>query len=80
MANKKGNIEIGHRAYEEVCRIFGNGNNGAKKMLIRKNIIYEWKAGSVPCGHYLAWLHYYGCDVIYILTGRRNIGNKEKTS
>ena len=80
MANKKGNIEIGHRAYEEVLRIFESGYKAAYKMCIRKNIIYEWKAGRVPGGHYLALLHHYGCDVIYILTGRRNNGNKEKTS
>ena len=80
MAKKKGNIQIGYRAYEEVCRIFGNGPKAAYKMCIRKNIIYEWKAGGVPGGHYLALLHHYGCDVIYILTGRRNNGNKEKTS
>ena len=75
MANKKGNIEIGYRAYAEVCRIFENANKGAKKMGIRKNSIYEWAAGSVPGGHYLALLNHYGCDVLYILTGVRNSGN-----
>ena len=72
MAKKKSIIEIGFRAYEEVCRVFGNANKAACQMCIHKQVIYDWRDGVSPGSSYLALLHRFGCDVIYILTGRKN--------
>ena len=72
MAKKKTNIEIGQRAYEEVCRVFGNANKAAYQMCVAKQTIYDWRDGSAPGCNYLVLLHHFGCDVIYILSGRKN--------
>ena len=72
MAKKKANIEIGQRAYEEICDVFGSINIAAYHMGISRRLIYDWRNGYTPGGHYLALLHHFGCDVIYILTGRKN--------
>ncbi len=74
MARKKGNVEIGYRTYEEICRIFENAHKAAKKMGVRKNVVYDWGAGCVPGGHYLAVLNHYGADVRYIVSGVKNNG------
>ena len=76
MSRKKGDIEIGRRAYEEVLRIFKFPTKARRVMRLSKNIIYEWNEGKTPGGQHLAILHYHGCDVMYILTGKRNISNE----
>ena len=72
MAKHKGDIEIGRRAFEEVYRVFQNIEKAARTMGCRKRIFYAWAAGDTPGGYYLALLHHYGCDVLYVLTGKRH--------
>ena len=73
MAKHKGDIEIGHREYEEVCRVFGGTSKAARIMRLEKRLFYSWKNdGVTPGGHVLALMHYHGCDVLYILTGKRH--------
>ena len=71
MPKKKGDIEIGRRAFEEVYRIFHNYEKAARVFGCSKRLFYAWNDGETPGGHYLALLHYFGGDVIYILTGHR---------
>lgn len=72
MAKHNGDIEIGQRAYEEVCRVFGSAYKGARIMRLEKRLFYSWKNdGCTPGGYALALMHYHGCDVLYILTGKR---------
>ena len=71
MAKHKGDIGIGKRAAEEVYRVFKNYAKAARILGCHKRIFYDWNEGDTPGGHYLAALHYHGCDVMYILTGVR---------
>lgn len=71
MAKRKGDIEIGQRAYDEVCRVFGSAYKAAKITRLKKRLFYYWQDGGTPGGYALAVMHYHGCDVLYILTGKR---------
>ena len=72
MSKHKGDIEIGQRAYEEVIRVYGGTSKAARAMMLDRRIFNSWKNdGVTPGGHVLALMHYHGCDVLYILTGKR---------
>lgn len=71
MAILKGDITIGHRAYEEVLRLFPKMKDAAAALQCKDNNIYQWGNGICPSAKFLARLHNVGADVIYILTGRR---------
>lgn len=76
MARRKARLEIGHRTFEEVDKIFNVSKYGgmiaaAKTIGCHKNAIYEWESGKTPDAIHLQRLHEIGADVIYILTGRR---------
>lgn len=68
----KPQIEIGHRAFEEVSRLFESVKE-ARQMIGTNShkLIYDWMEGVAPSAKYLQRLHYLGADVIYILTGVR---------
>lgn len=67
-------IEIGQRAFEEVNRLFEKMNDAKSLLGMKSNqLIYDWMEGCAPSAKYLQRLHYLGADVIYILTGVRNI-------
>lgn len=75
MAKHMADISIGQRMAEEVERVCS-----AKKIKLdlfaSKNIRSDWRSGTCPGGLYLARLHYYGGDVLYVLTGhRRAVGS-----
>ena len=72
MAKHKGDIEIGRRAFEEVYRVFQNFEKAASAMGCERKLFYAWNDGKTPGGHNLAKMHYYGCDVLYVLTGKRH--------
>lgn len=72
MAKHKGDIEIGRRANEEVYRVFGNYRKAARLIGCDYRLINSWMHGNTPGGHFLARMHYLGCDVLYILTGKRH--------
>lgn len=72
MAKHKGDIEIGRRAFEEVYRVFPNITKGAEALGCKTRLLYEWNGGATPGGHFLALMHYCGCDVLYVLTGKRH--------
>lgn len=66
----KAQIEIGHRAFEEVIRIFGKNVDARSALGMKsKQLLYDWMDGCAPSAKYLQRLHYCGADVIYILTG-----------
>lgn len=68
----KPQIEIGHRAFEEVSRLFESMKE-ARQMIGTNShkLIYDWMEGVAPSAKHLQRLHYLGADVIYILTGVR---------
>lgn len=74
MPKSRPQIEIGKRAFEEVSRLF-DSQKVAKEMLgISSNqLLYDWMEGVAPSAKYLQRMHYLGADVIYILTGVREI-------
>lgn len=72
MGKHKGDIEIGRRSFEEVYRVFNSAARGARAVGCKKSEVYAWKDGVTPGGFMLARLHYHGCDVLYILTGKRH--------
>lgn len=71
MAKHKGDIEIGQRMVEEVYRVFGSHNNAIKCLKCGKNALAYWREGGTPGGFVLARLHYFGGDVLYVLTGKK---------
>lgn len=76
MARRKARLEIGHRAFEKVDKIFDVSKYGGmiaatKTIGCHKNAIYEWDDGKAPDAIFLQRLHEIGADVIYILTGKR---------
>ena len=79
MPRRKARLEIGHRAFEEVDKIFnvkkyGGMITATKTIGCHKNAIYEWERGKAPDAIHLQRLHEIGADVIYILTGVRKNG------
>lgn len=54
MAKHKGDIEMGHRAYEEAVRVFGGTTKAARIMGFEKRILYSWKNDGVTPGGYVA--------------------------
>lgn len=71
MGKQKGDIEIGRRMAQEVCRIFGSPTNATQRLKCGKNSVWEWQTGTTPGGLMLAKLHSFGGDVLYVLTGKR---------
>ena len=72
MAKHKGDIEIGRRMVEELERVFGSKANAVRQMPCEWNAMASWRDGGTPGGHMLAKLHYFGGDVMYVLTGKRS--------
>ena len=68
----KGDIEIGHRAHEEVLRLFKRSVDAERAIGMRHDNINSWLKGVCPSAKYLQKLHNAGADVIYILTGKRS--------
>jgi hypothetical protein len=65
-------VEIGKRAYEEVCNLFPKMSDAKILLGMKSNqLIYDWMEGCAPSAKYLQRLYYCGADIIYILTGRR---------
>lgn len=76
MARRRASLEIGHREFEEVDKIFDLSEYGrmiaaTKAIGCHKNAIYECDDGKAPDAIFLQRLHDIGADVIYILTGKR---------
>ena len=77
MAKRKGDIEIGKRMAEELLRLFGRQSEIPGRFGCSAKLVYEWAGGITPGGYMLAKLHYFGGDVIYVLTGRRDTRDKK---
>lgn len=65
--------EIGKRAVEELYRLFPSLSEKqiTRKLALDRKCLYEWKNGTTPGGFALQRLCVEGCDIKYILTGRR---------
>lgn len=75
MGKHKGDIEIGRRMIEELERVFGSQCNAIKRLPVNRHAVDHWREGATPGGQMLARLHYFGGDVIYVLTGKRRHNN-----
>ena len=76
MPRRKARLEIGHRAFEDLERLYDVKKYGNKLLVSKiigcdKKAIGGWEAGVAPDAIHLQRLHEIGADVIYILTGRR---------
>ena len=67
----KADIGIGHRAYQEVTRMFPKTRHAAIAIGCSKKTLYAWRDGIAPSPLYLAQLCRLGFDVEWILIGRR---------
>ena len=62
------------RLIEEIYRLGYSNTELSRAMGCSQTAIKQWITGdTIPYAYYLAKLHYLGCDVIYILTGERNV-------
>ena len=80
MGRRKGELEIGYRAAEEVRSRFPNMNDAdvCKNMIgLDRKSLWGWANGETPGGFALQRLCYAGCDIYYILTGRRDTRDKK---
>lgn len=67
------------RLVEELRKIGNNPTVIAQKLKCDHSVVYRWKNNSsLPSAYYLALLDEAGCDVIYILTGRRTHHDKTR--
>jgi hypothetical protein len=73
MGKRKGDLEIGKRAAQELLRIFPDLTEEqiCKRIGFERKIFWFWKSGQTPSGFALQRMCFEGCDVKYILTGRR---------
>ena len=79
MPRRKARLEIGHRAFEELERLYDVKKHGNKLLISKiigcdKKAISSWEVGAAPDAIHLQRLHEIGADVIYILTGVRKNG------
>jgi transcriptional regulator with XRE-family HTH domain len=63
---------IRNRTIEELRKVGGYSHEIAKRTGCPSNLVQYWLDGEyTPSAVYLAKLHDAGCDVLYILTGKR---------
>lgn len=74
MPNHLADREIGKRAVEELYRLFPNllEIQIMQRLGLNRKSLNEWKNGTTPGGFALQRMCFAGCDVNYILTGRRS--------
>jgi hypothetical protein len=80
MGRRKGELEIGYRASEEIHSRFPNMSDKeiCQNMIgLDRKILWYWQNGLTPSGFALQRLCYAGCDIYYILTGRRDTRDKK---
>lgn len=69
---------IGYRAWEEARRVYGSCIGAADSLLLNIQTIYFWHTqDTTPNARILADMCKDGCDVIYILTGKRSVTCKK---
>lgn len=73
MPKRLADRRIGERAVEELYRLFPNLTeiSMACRLGMDRKSFYEWKNGMTPGGYFLSLLCWSGCDIVYILTGKR---------
>ena len=71
MACKKGEYDIGVRAYEEVKARYGTIVKAMAELKISRKAIQYWNLGATPTGYCLQRLAEEHFDIVYILTGKR---------
>ena len=73
MPKTKGDILIGKRTREEVDRIFPSFTVAALALNCDRKCFTMWSHGLTPETMKIAKIHYYGGDVLYILTGKKSV-------
>lgn len=73
MAKHKGELGIGERAVEELLNKFPNLTEAqiCQRLGTSRKSFWDFKNGSTPGGCLLQRMCFEGCDIKYILTGRR---------
>ena len=77
MGKHKGELGIGKRAAEELLRKFPQLTEAqiCRRLGFDRKSLWFWKSGETPSGFALQRMCFEGCDIKYILTGRRS-GNE----
>lgn len=75
MPKRKGQLEIGTRAIDEMRKKYPNLSDSeiCNRIGMNRKTAWGWTRGDTPSGFALQKLCYAGCDVKYILTGIRSI-------
>lgn len=69
---RKCDIAVGQRAYEEISRLFPSTKDAAKALNIDSPAtIYTYIQGVTPSTYVMIKLYYLGADIAYIFSGRR---------
>ena len=72
---RKGDIEIGQRAFAEASKMFGGPSKAAKRLRLGRTTVFSWNSGDgTPSAYALQAMAFNGIDVLYVLTGRRTNG------
>lgn len=79
MPKRKGELGIGIRAVEELHRVFPNLTEACivQNLGFERKSFWIWKNGCTPSRFALQRMCFAGCDVNYILTGRRSSADEE---
>ena len=73
MGRRKGDVNIGKRAYVEVHNILPDKTYPEIAQIIgcRRQALHMWSKGEIPSGIFLQRMCEMGADIDWILTGRR---------
>lgn len=72
---RTGDIEIGKRMFEEICRVFPDKSFEEIYVIFgtTRNALWYWRNGGTPGGYFLAKIMEFGGDVEYILSGKKKL-------
>ena len=73
MPRRKADPSIGKSAFEEAYTLADTLPAASKCLGADRKLLYSWNRGATPEVLYLVKLHELGADILYILTGQRNL-------
>ena len=69
---KRKDFTMYERVAEEIYKLGVSNKAAALKIGCNRKMVTEWLAGrAIPSAFHLKGMHEAGCDVLYILTGKR---------
>lgn len=69
---KRKDFTMHERVAEEIYKLGDSNKAAAQRLGCNRKMISRWVSGrDIPSAYYLKSMHEAGCDIIYILTGKR---------